>query len=236
MGLTTAFETRQFFFQRSTLSGRGGLDLALGLDDTRVQGPSGVRVAGHCGVTEHGFWARRGHHHIGRLARLGVNNWITQIIEMALDCFVRDLVIGDRSLQLAVPVDQAIPTKNQTVLEHAEERPTHRARADVVHGEALAIPVTRATHRLLLADDAFLILILPLPDALHQALASDVVTRFALELEQTFFDHGLGRNTSVIRAGHPQRVVAQHAMPANQQVFHDVIHGMPHVQGPGHVG
>src|SRR5215510_16491479 len=115
-------------------------------------------------------------------------------------------------------------------MEHAEERPAHRAGADVVHGEALAIPVTRATHGLLLADDAFLILILPLPDALHQALASDIVARFTFELEQTFFDHGLGRNTGMIRAGHPQRVITPHAMPTNQQDLHDVVHGMPHVE------
>src|SRR5262249_24045474 len=133
---------------------------------------------------------------------------------MALDGFVGDLIIGVRSLQLAVPVDQAIPAKNQTVLEHAEERPAHRARTDVVHGEALAVPVTRATHGLLLANDAFLVLILPLPDVLHQALASDVVARFALELEQAFFDHGLRRNTSVIRARHPQPGIAHPAMPA----------------------
>ena len=84
--------------------------------------------------------------------------------------------------------------------------------------------------------DAFLILILPLPDALHQALAPDIMARFALELEQTFFDNGLGRNTSVIRAGHPQRIVTHHAMPANQQILHDVVHGMSMCRAPVTLG
>ena len=99
---------------------------------------------------------------------------------MALHGLIHDLIIGHGSLQLAVPVDQTIAAKNQTVLKHVEERPAHCPGADVIHGEALPVPVTRAAHRLLLADDALLILVLPVPNALHQALAPDVVTRLPL--------------------------------------------------------
>src|SRR5262249_30192226 len=131
-----------------------------------------------------------------------------QIVEVALDGLVHDLVIRHRSLQLAVPIDQTIPTKNQAVLEHPEERPAHRSRADVVHSEALPIPVTRAAHRLLLADDTLLILLLPFPDALYQTVASNIVAGLALQLQEALLDDCLRRNPCVVRTRHPQRVVS----------------------------
>ena len=36
--------------------------------------------------------------------------------------------------------------------------------------------------------------------------------------------------------GHPERVVPHHPVPADEQVLHDVVHGVAHVQGAGDVG
>ena len=99
-----------------------------------------------------------------------------------------------------------------------------------------SLPVARAAHRPLLLDDALLVAVLPLPDALHQGVAADVVAGLALQLQQAALDHRLGGDAGVVGAGHPQRVVALHPVPADQQVLHHVVHGVPHVQGAGDVG
>ena len=155
--------------------------------------------------------------------------------EMPLDAFVHNLVIRDCSLQVTVPVDQTRSTKNQTVPEQVKKGPLDGSGTDGVHGKALAVPVTRTAHGLLLADNAGLVLLFPVPDALDQGLATNIMPRFAFQFEQALFHNRLRGDTGVIRSGHPQRVLPQHAMPARQHVLHDVVHGVPHVQRAGDI-
>jgi hypothetical protein len=156
--------------------------------------------------------------------------------EMAIDGFVFDFIIGDRGLQMTIPVDHSVSLEDQVVAEHAEEGPSHRTGTDRVHGEALAIPVTGATHCDLLGNDAFLVLVLPLPDALDKALSAEVMAGFALQLEESLFDDCLRGDPCVVCSGHPQGVVSLHAVPAGEQVLHDIIHGMAHMKGTGDIG
>lgn len=81
-----------------------------------------------------------------------------------------------------------------------------------------------------------LVLFLPLPDPLDESVAPDIVSRLSLELEQPLFHDRLRRDPRVIGARLPQRVVAHHAMPPREEVLHDVVHRMAHVEGAGHVG
>ena len=156
--------------------------------------------------------------------------------EMAIDGFVFDFIIGDRGLQMTIPVDHSVSLEDQVVAEHAEESPSHRTGTDRVHGEALAIPVTGATHCDLLGNDAFLVLVLPLPDALDKALSAEVMAGFALQLEESLLNDRLSGDSGMVRSCHPQGVVPLHAVPAGEQILHDVVHGVAHMQGPGDVG
>ena len=56
-----------------------------------------------------------------------------------------------------------------------------------------------------------------------QRFAAEVVSRFLLFLEQAALDHGLRRDAGMIGAGHPQRVVTLHSLPANEDVLQRVI-------------
>ena len=236
VGLAALAEPGELLLQGRPLALRGALG-ALGQPlDGAVERRARVGVAGDGGVAEHGLRAGGGHHHVGGLARLGVDHGVAQVPVGAVHGAVADLVVGDRGAQRAVPVDQARAAEHQPVAEQRQEGVAHGARADRVHGEALPVPVAGAAHRPLLLDDALLVTVLPLPDALHQGLAADVVAGLALQLQQAPLDHGLGGDAGVVGAGHPQRVVAQHPVPADQQVLHDVVHGVPHVQGAGDVG
>ncbi len=156
--------------------------------------------------------------------------------EMAPDGFVDDLVVGDGGLELAVPVDQAVAAVNEAVGEQAEEGLPDGPGADGVHGEALPLPIAGAAHALLLADDAGLVLVLPGPDPGDEGFPAEVAAGFALELEQPFFDDRLGGDAGVVGSRHPQGVVPGHPVPADEEVLHDVVHGVAHMKGPGDIG
>ena len=216
------------------LVGRGRELLAL-RSDRLLHRACGIRVHGDGRVAEHRLGPRRRDEHVLGFARVRIRERVAQVVELALHRLLVELVVGDRGLQRAVPVDESIAAEDQPVAEHREERLAHGARAHGVHREARAVPVARAAHALLLRDDALLALLLPFPDALHESLAADVVARLALDLLEALLDNGLRRDAGVVGASLPQRVVALHAMPTDQQILHHVVHRVPHVQRAGHV-
>ena len=193
-------------------------------------------MARHCRISEHGLGPRGGHHHRVRLVRRGVQHRVTQMPEVPVHGLVEDLVVGHRGLQVAVPVHQPVAAEDEAVAEHAEERPAHGTSTHRVHGKAQPVPVARAAHGLQLLQDALLVLVLPVPDALHQSVASHLQARLALQLEQAFLHDGLGGDACVVRPRLPQGVVTPHPVPAGEEVLHDVVHGVTHVQRAGDVG
>ena len=81
-----------------------------------------------------------------------------------------------------------------------------------------------------------LVFVLPGPDPGHERLPADVVAGLAFELVKPLLDDRLGRDPGVVRSRHPQGVGPHHPVPADEQVLHDVVHGMAHVEGAGDVG
>ena len=155
--------------------------------------------------------------------------------EAALDGLGEGLVVGHRRLQLRVPVHQAFAAEDEAVAEHVEERLPHGPAHARIEREARALPVAAAAQFAELAEDALLVLVLPLPDAAHQFLAAEVVARLLLLVAEAALHHGLRGDAGVVGAGHPQGVVALHAPPADQHVLQRVVEGVAHVQGAGHV-
>ena len=66
--------------------------------------------------------------------------------------------------------------------------------------------------------------------------AREIGSAFAFFGEDTLFDHGLGGDAGMIRAGQPHRVVAEHAMPTREDVLQRVVQRMAQMQGGGDVG
>ncbi len=171
-------------------------------------------MAGHGCVPQHGFGPGRGHHHIPGLPRLGFDDRITHVPEVALHFFIDDLVIGYRGLELAVPVDQAVSAVDQAVPEQAEKSLPDSSGTYRIHGKAGPLPVAGAAHLLELLDDPLLIFVFPGPDFFHQGLAADIMPGFAFQLEKTLFHNRLGGDPGVICSRHPERVVPHHAVPS----------------------
>src|SRR5579859_3636506 len=94
---------------------------------------------------------------------------------MALGLLVLHFEIRQHRLAPWAPVHHVFAAVNQPSLPQADEYFAHRARQAGVHGEALAAPVTAHAHADHLALDGVAVLLLPLPDALDEFLAADLI-------------------------------------------------------------
>jgi hypothetical protein len=96
-------------------------------------------------------------------------------------------------------------------------------------------PIAATTHLLELRQDARFVLVLPLPDAINQSVAAQVVSCFLFLFEKPPLDHRLSGDTRVIRTRHPQRVEALHPLHADEDVLQRVIERVAKMQRAGYV-
>src|SRR5207247_7915916 len=78
------------------------------------------------------------------------------------------------------------------------------------------------------------ILFFPTPDTLDELLTSEVAALFALAGELAL-DHHLGCDAGVVSAWEPERNIAEHAMPAHDDVHLRLIEHVAHVQTAGNI-
>ena len=112
---------------------------------------------------------------------------------------------------------------------------THGASTDRIEREPSPLPVATTAHFLELSENSLLVGRLPLPDPFDQSLASKIVAGLLLFGDQTFLDNCLGGDAGVIRARHPQGLVALHPFLADEDVLERVVQGVAQVQRAGHV-
>ena len=130
---------------------------------------------------------------------------------MPVDVFVEYFVVGDGCLQISVPVHQTLTAIDQAVAEHLEERPAHGFAADIVQRKPDTSPVAAGTDLFELIQNAAFVVILPLPDAFDESVATDVVARQFFFFQHAAFDDRLSGDAGVIGARHPQG----HSCPAS---------------------
>ena len=146
-----------------------------------------------------------------------------------------DLEVGQRGAAVDAPVDDALAAVDQAVLVEVRERLAHRALARLVHRERLALPVGRGAEPAVLLGDARARAPDELPHALDECVAADVVSRDALGGEFAL-DERVDGDGGVVDAGQPQRVVAEHAVPAHQCVLDGDGERVADVEFTGEVG
>ena len=185
----------------------------------------------HRGVAQHGLGARGCDH--DRL--VASDHGITDVPQAALGLFVLDFEIGQRGLAARAPVDDVIALVDESLFVQPHEGFAHRARQAGIEREALARPVAADAGALHLLDDAAAVLLFPLPDAGFEGLAAEVALGQAF-LGELALDHDLGGDAGVIGARQPQRVLAEHAVPAHLRVDDGVLEHVAHVERPGDVG
>ena len=164
-----------------------------------------------------------------------VGERVADIPEVARLVDILDLRVGERRQAVRAPVDDAAALVDQALIVELAEGLAHGLGAALVHRKAGARPVTARAHLLLLLDDAVAVLFLPLPHALQELLAAEVVARQALLGAQLLLDLDLRGDARVVSAGEPQGGVALHALKARQDVLQRRVHCMAHVQLAGDV-
>lgn len=190
--------------------------------------PLVVRVDGDGGVAEHRLGTGGGDDH-------GVVPFaVADGDQLAGVLLVLDLDVGDRGQTPRTPVDDALGAVDQLVVVEPLEDGLDGLGQALVHGEPLAVPVDAVTESAHLAEDLAAVLLLPLPDALDELLAPQVVAGLAL-FGELLLDLVLGGDARVVHAGEPQGLVTLHALTAREGVHEGVLEGVPEVQAAGDV-
>ena len=188
----------------------------------------GMHHHGH--VAQHGFRARGRHHELAAAVAQRIGDGPQEAVFLLAHHFQ----IGDGGLQHRVPVHQLLAAVDQALRVQAHEGFHHGPGQALVHGEARARPVARGAEAAHLPLDGVARLLLPLPHALDEGVAAEVIARGAFAREQARDDHLRG-DAGVVGAELPQRVAAAHAVVADQRVHDRVLERVAHVQRAGHV-
>ncbi len=199
---------------------------------TRVVGMHGNRHVG-----QHGFGPRGGDFDV--IAPVGqrhtVFERISEVPETALHILRLDLEIGNRGLQLGVPIDQPLVAIDQPVLVQVDEGLEHGLRKMIVHRELFAAPVHRTTQTAQLAGDRAAAFFLPFPHLRDEILAR-IIGAFVLIGLELAFHHHLRGDARVIGADHPQCILAAQPFVTDHHVLQRIVERVADMQAAGHIG
>src|SRR6202000_429146 len=92
---------------------------------------------------------------------------------------VLHLEVGDRRARPRVPVDHVVVAIDVALVVELLEDFVDGADVARVEGEALALVVAGGAEALVLLDDLGAVLLFPLPDALDEGLAAELLTTLA---------------------------------------------------------
>ena len=145
------------------------------------------------------------------------------------------LQVGDRRVELRVPIDEALVLIDEPRAIELDEDLHHGARQALVEREALPRPVAGGAEALQLLDDRAAQFRLPGPDALQKFLAAQVAAARLLPLHELALDDHLRRDASVVRARLPEHVATLHARVPGQNILQRVVERMAHMQIAGDV-
>ena len=240
--------------------------LRLGADGDFAQLANDRRIAFVGGVyrdraiAQHGFGAGRrdrdivaflGKRHVPVFVFLdigigrAIGQRVFEVPHVPVDFGGFDFEIGNRGLEMRVPVDQTLAAIDQALVIHIHEDLDHGVvevaflarggTGGTGHGKGVARPIKRGAKAFELADDRAAGLLLLLPDFGGEILAGEVGAAFAVFGKLAFHYH-LRRNTGVVLTGLPQRVKAAHPVPTHQNILQCIVERMAHVQRSCHVG
>src|SRR5438309_9404844 len=97
------------------------------------------------------------------------------MIKLAGTVFMLDLDVGDRRLTARAPVDDSLAAIYEPGVPPPYEAFHHGIDIAIVHCEPRAVPIKRAAEPLKLGEDDAAVLVNPLPGALDESLAAQVV-------------------------------------------------------------
>ena len=189
------------------------------------------RMHGNRDVAEDRLGARGRHN--DRLRRV-IGHDVPDVVKRARERFELRLFVGERREAARTPVDDAVATIDQTVVVQSHEHLAHRARQLRAERIRCPLPVGTRSDLSQLIEDLSARQLGEGAHALHEGFAADVEPCVTLGCD-LFLHHVLRGDSGVVSAGHPERFVAGHAAPADEDVLHGVVQAMPHMQHRGDV-
>ena len=126
-----------------------------------------------------------------------------------------NLNIAQCGVAVYAPVGDTGAFVNQALFKQSAENLANSLGAALIHSEALTLPVAGNAQMLQLVDNAVAVLLLPFPNAFQELFAAQVVTSLTFLFFDNLFNLNLGCQACMVVAGHPQGVVAHHAVPAD---------------------
>ena len=127
---------------------------------------------------------------------------IIKVPHFADDFALFDFQIGNRRLQIRIPVNQTFRAVNQSFFIQRYKLLTHGAAKSFVHCKTFARPIQRSPQTAQLIGDLAAGFGFPFPDLFNKLFTSQIMSGNAVFGQQTFNDHLRG-NTGMIRAGLP---------------------------------
>ena len=191
---------------------------------------------GYGSVAEHGFGAGGGYgdEFAGVFSGV-VYDRVADLPEVAFVLVEDDFEVADGGLAAGTPVDDVGAAINEALRIEADEGFADGDGEIVVHGEVFALPVDGGAEALHLAEDGAAVVALPLPHALDEGFAAELLAAGAF-LGKLALDHHLGGDAGVVGAGEPEGAAAGHATPAGEDVHLRLVEHVAHVQAAGDVG
>ena len=189
-----------------------------------------ARINGDGAVAEHRLRPHRRDYDFATAVSQRVGDFKERVGYLAL----LNLKVGDRRLAAWVPVDEVLITVDRAVLVEIAEDLAHCAFVALVEREAFALVVAGCSKPAELLDDRAAELRAPLPDALNECVTAKLFARAAF-FDQFLFNLRLRGDPGVVGAEDPLRVLAAHAVEANQRVLNRAVERVAHVQRAGDV-
>ena len=138
--------------------------------------------------------------------------------------------VGKRGKASGAPVDYSVATVNEALVIEVYEHLSYRSRAALVHRESLTGPIARGAELLELVYNSVAVVILPVPHALEELLAAEVVSRKSLVNAQALLDLDLRCNSGVVGAGNPKGRITLHTLGSYYYVLKGLVKRVSHVE------
>ena len=192
--------------------------------------PLVIGIDGDGSIAEERLRARRGDLDSSRT----VGKIIINMVHRTLRVDVVDLVVRKRRTAAGTPVHEILPLVHKPALVQRDENIADSLRKPLVVGKALARPVHGIPELLLLPDNRVVMLVRHFPRPFYELLAPEVVPPLAFLLERAL-DDVLRRDSGVVRSRNPERVVALHAVIADDDILKRVVQPVTHMKDARHV-
>ena len=191
-----------------------------------------VWVDGDACVAQHGLRPGGGDDKL----LIGVLDGVSDVPEKAGHILVLDLGVGQGRAALGAPVYNAAPLVDKSLFIQLAEGLAHRFCAGLVHCEGAPVPVAGGAQNLLLLNDAVAVLVLPVPHAVKELFAAEVVAGEPLVLAKLLLDLYLRRYAGMVGAGKPQGGIALHPLVPDEDILQSGIESVSHVELSRYVG